>query len=73
MDVVRLFGRNVRRLRKARKLSQEELAHDADMKRSYVSDLERGLRNPTIRALGRLAAALGVPPSELLNDEEDAR
>nr|WP_312448399.1 helix-turn-helix transcriptional regulator [Brevundimonas naejangsanensis] len=35
------------------------------MKRSYLSDLERGTRNPSVRALGRLAA-LGVPPSRLL-------
>jgi len=66
MDVVRLLGRNVRRLRKQRGLSQEDLAHEADMKRSYVSDLERGTRNPSVRALGRLAAALAVKPHELL-------
>jgi len=70
MDVVRLLGRNVRRLRKQRGLSQEDLAHEADMKRSYVSDLERGARNPSVRALGRLAAALAVKPHELLLDDD---
>lgn len=70
MDLVRLLGANVRRLRKARGLSQETLALDADMKRSYLSDLERGIRNPTVRALGRLAAVLQVPPAELLADAE---
>jgi len=54
MDLVHLLGRNVRHFRVERGLSQEELAHDADMKRSYLSDLERGTRNPSVRALGRI-------------------
>lgn len=66
MDVVILFGRNVRALRERAGLSQEELAFRAGMKRSYLSDLERGTRNPTVRALGRLAVALDVPPARLL-------
>lgn len=69
MDLVRLLGENVRRLRTTRGLSQEELAFAADMKRSYLSDLERGTRNPSVRALGRLAAALAVEPAELLRSE----
>jgi len=68
MDIVIQFGKTVRRLRDAAGLSQEELAFRAGMKRSYLSDLERGTRNPTIRALGRLAEALEVPPSRLLED-----
>jgi transcriptional regulator with XRE-family HTH domain len=66
MDVVKLLGRNVRALRRERGLSQEEVAHRANMERSYVSDLERGTRNPSVRALGRLAAALDVDPAALL-------
>jgi transcriptional regulator with XRE-family HTH domain len=66
MDLVQLLGQNVRRLRNAKGISQEELALDAGMKRSYVSDLERGTRNPSVRALGRLAEALQVEPAELL-------
>jgi len=66
MDVVALFGKNVRALRERAALSQEELAFRAGMKRTYLSDLERGTRNPSIRALGRLAEALGVPPHRLL-------
>ena len=66
MDLVQVLGTNVRKLRKAKGLSQEELALDAGMKRSYLSDLERGVRNPTVRALGRLAEALAVEPAELL-------
>ncbi|HEY9217261.1 MAG TPA: helix-turn-helix transcriptional regulator [Phenylobacterium sp.] len=70
MDLVRVLGRNVREQRKRLGMSQEELAHEAGMKRSYVSDLERGTRNPTVRALGRLAAALGVRPAVLLEVED---
>ncbi|GLV24491.1 helix-turn-helix domain-containing protein [Sphingobium sp. TomTYG45] len=66
MDVVELLGKNVRHYRKLRGMTQEELAHSADMKRTYVSDLERGTRNPSVRALGRLADALKVDPSALL-------
>lgn len=60
------MGKNVRRFRLEAGLSQEQLAFEADMKRSYVSDLERGVRNPTVQALGRLAAALKVEPYRLL-------
>lgn len=67
MDVVQLLGANVRRHRKLKGMSQEELSLEAGMKRSYVSDLERGTRNPTVRALGRLAEALKVEPHVLLD------
>jgi transcriptional regulator with XRE-family HTH domain len=66
MDLVVIFGRNVRRLREEAGLSQEQLAFEAGMKRSYLSDLERGTRNPSVRALGRLAVTLSVSPSQLL-------
>lgn len=68
MDVVAVMGRNVRRLREDAGWSQEQLAFEAGMKRSYVSDLERGTRNPTVAALGRLAKALKVAPNTLLID-----
>lgn len=66
MDIVVHLGKRVRHFRIAAGLSQEELAFRAEMKRSYVSDLERGTRNPSVRALKRLATALGVHPSDLL-------
>ncbi len=72
MDVVQLLGGNVRRYRKLKGMTQEQLALEADMERSYVSDLERGQRNPSVRALGRLAAALQVQPHLLLIDEESS-
>jgi transcriptional regulator with XRE-family HTH domain len=66
MDVVRLFGVNVRHQRKLKGMTQEELAAAAEMERSYVSDLERGTRNPSVAALGRIAGALGIEPHILL-------
>lgn len=64
--MVQLLGVNVRRCRKLRGMTQEQLALEVGMERSYVSDLERGTRNPSVRALGRLADALGIEAQELL-------
>jgi len=68
MDLPKILGRNVREARRRAGMSQEQLAFEAEMKRSYVSDLERGTRNPSIKAVARLAAALRISPSELLRD-----
>lgn len=67
MDVVELLGLNVRRHRKRKGMTQEQLALECGMERSYVSDLERGRRNPSVRALGRLAEALDIEPMLLLD------
>ena len=66
MDVCHRLGRNIRRLREAKGLSQEQFADEAGIHRTYVSDLERGSRNPTIRVVERVARALGVTASEIL-------
>jgi transcriptional regulator with XRE-family HTH domain len=66
MNLVQQFGQNVRRERLAKGLSQDELAVLANMRRSYVSDVERGMRNPSVQALGRIAAALEIDPARLL-------
>ncbi len=66
MDLPQILGRNVRRFRLQKGLSQEELALETDMKRSYVSDVERGTRNPSVKAVARLAEALQVEPDVLL-------
>lgn len=71
MDAVVLLGLNVRKYRKQRGMTQEELGLDTEMERSYVSDLERGTRNPSVRAVERLAKALGVAPYLLLMPVED--
>lgn len=60
------LGRNVARLRKEAGMSQEAFADHAGLARSYVSDIERGARNPTVEIVGRLAKALKVKPSQLL-------
>lgn len=70
MNLPQVLGKNVRAARLRAGLSQEQLAFDAQMKRSYLSDLERGVRNPTVKAIGRLAAALEVAPADLLKIEE---
>lgn len=68
MDLVQLLGRNVRAHRQRLGLTQEALAFDAGMKRSYLVELEAGKRNPSIRAVERLSRALQVPASQLFND-----
>lgn len=71
MDAVVLLGLNVRKFRKLRGMTQEQLGLDTEMERSYVSDLERGTRNPSVRAVERLAKALGVELHQLLMPVED--
>jgi transcriptional regulator with XRE-family HTH domain len=66
MDVRRRVGLNVRRLREASGRSQEEFAFDAGMHRTYVSGIERGVRNPTLTVLEKLAIALKVTLAELV-------
>ena len=65
-DLKGKLGENVRRWRKERGLSQEELAHRAGLHPTYVSGVERGVRNPTITVLDKLAKALKVEPADLL-------
>jgi transcriptional regulator with XRE-family HTH domain len=59
------LGLAVRQLRARRGLSQEELARESGLHPTYISGIERGLRNPTWRSLGRLCGALNVRISEL--------
>ena len=66
MDVCLRLARNLRRLRNARGWSQEAFAFEARIHRTYISDLERGRRNPTIAVVEKLAKVLDVTASELL-------
>jgi transcriptional regulator with XRE-family HTH domain len=66
MKATALVAWNLRRLRVKRALSQEALAVDAGVDRSYVGRLERGVENPTVETLDKLAAALQVAAAELL-------
>ncbi|MBL4929027.1 helix-turn-helix domain-containing protein [Fuscibacter oryzae] len=70
MNIKAVVGRNVRRYRELKGISQEELAFDADLHRTYVSGVERGVRNPTVLIVGKLANALGVAPCKLLEYKE---
>lgn len=62
-------GANIRRLRKAKGLTQEALAHDAGMSMRYLAGLERGEENPSLAFLVKLAEALGVEPGRLFDSE----
>jgi len=66
MNGQKLVAWNLRRLRVAKGLSQEALAAEAGIDRTYVGRLERGRENPTIGLLDRLAVSLSVPVSEFL-------
>jgi len=69
-DSLKLFGKRLVQLRKERGLSQEELAWESALARSYVSGIERGLRNISLLNICKLADTLGVQPSELLKFDE---
>jgi len=67
-DVRRQIGLTIQRLRRSRKLSQEELAHVAGIDRAYMSRIERGLPDLGVEMLVRLAIALKVHPADILRD-----
>ena len=67
MDICLKFGKRVRKARKASGLSQEALAHEAESNRTYISDVERGTRNPSIEVVERIAKALNVTMGSLLD------
>ena len=66
MNIREVFALNLRRLRRARRLSQEELAHRAKIDRTYVSSLERSIYAAGIDVVDSLARVLGVEASDLL-------
>ena len=66
-DPVINFGKRIRELRDHQAITQDELAHRAGMDRSYVGQIERGEKNITIRNIYKLAEALGIRASELLD------
>ena len=64
------FGRNVARIRDERGFSQDKLAEKADLDRTYLSGIERGVRNPGIKVVIKLARALGVSVDQLCKGVE---
>ena len=63
-----ILGKNVRRLRQQRKLTQEELAFEAEIDLTYMGAIERGKRNPILLVMARIADALAVPLTRLLTE-----
>jgi len=66
--VIKCFGASVRKLRHSLGISQEELAERADLHRTYITDIERGARNPTLITIKKLAKGLGVSAADLLSE-----
>ena len=61
-----VFGSNVRKVRQQKRLTQEDLAHEAELDLTYVGGIERGKRNPSLMVMGRIAKALSTPLVKLL-------
>ena len=72
-DTKRLIGERIRRLRKEKGLSQEEVGAKADFHYTYIGGVERGEKNPSIEALQKIAEALDTELSELLPVPSEAK
>jgi transcriptional regulator with XRE-family HTH domain len=66
MDLRDVFAANLRRWRNARELSQDDLAYEAEVSRSYLSQLEKGKFYASLKIIGWLASVLKIEPAELL-------
>lgn len=73
MDLRQLFATNLRRLRHARKISQEQLAHDAGVDRAYLSRVERAVTYVGLEIIEKLAAVLEVDPVEFFRQPNRTR
>ncbi len=65
MELRSLVAKNLRKIRIAKGVSQEDLAHRAQLNRNYIGVLEREGNSPTVKTLGKIADALGIDPAEL--------
>jgi transcriptional regulator with XRE-family HTH domain len=63
-----IVGRNVRRIRQQRRMTQEKLAFEAELDLTYIGGIERGRRNPSLLAMAGIAEALSVPLVKLLSE-----
>lgn len=70
MTIQTTLGNNVRRVRESKGWSQDKLSEESGLHRTYISGIERGVRNPTIEIVQEIALALGVSPSQLLKNGE---
>ena len=73
MDMRRLVGRNVMRIRKDKRITQEGLAEISGFSQQYISGLEKGQRNPTVVTVYELSVALGVNYIDLLKPDAQAK
>ena len=71
MDVNKQLGMRIKYLRSLKKWSQEDLALEAGVNKNYLSDLERGQRNPSLKILSKIAVALKISISELTKAIEE--
>lgn len=71
MDIYAQLGKRIIYLRKKRKMSQLQLSIESEINKNYISDLERGKRNPSLMILNRIAIALKIDMSELLKGIQD--
>jgi transcriptional regulator with XRE-family HTH domain len=65
-DIRKIVGRNVRSLREEQGFSQEELGFECGLHRTYISGIERGVRNPSILIVQKIALSLSASPDQLL-------
>ncbi|MEN5053524.1 MULTISPECIES: helix-turn-helix domain-containing protein [Brevundimonas] len=73
MEWEKIVGANIRRLRKERGMSQEALAGEAGLAMRHLGRIERGEGNPTVAILGKLAAVLGVHPTDFYSVDQQGR
>ena len=65
-EILNLFGENVRKFRRLLNISQEELAHKADLHRTYIGMIERAEKNITLVNIEKISKALGLPSDQLI-------
>ena len=70
-DLDKAFGETLRELRLAKKLTQEQLGFEADLRRTFVSSLELGEKQPTLLTIFKLSKALKIAPSQMISLVED--
>jgi len=64
--IANAFGLVLRRLRKEAKLTQEQMGFEANLQRKFISELEMGLKSPSLETVLKVASALGIPPEDLV-------
>lgn len=70
MNIYEEVGQNIRKIRLEKGWTQELLSFEAEVNKNYISDLERGARNPTLKILEKIANALGVDIVDLLKEDQ---